>query len=171
MYLPDDEEPDLSIPLTRQQLFRKYIHYDPVTGEINRILTGRWFTPCFKPVTFTRHRHENNFSIKGINYSARSAVWCYMTGHYPNRKEYIVSLDGDITNLQFSNLRLKTRSEVIHQTKLNKVTLGARVVYNGKYSAKIGFEGKQIHLGTFETEQLARVAYMKKKVEILRGTV
>lgn len=166
--LPSDEEPDLTVTLTKQQLFRKYIHYDPETGEIHRLLTGRWDYPCFKPITFTEHGNEYTFSVQGKNYPARSALWCYITGYYPTRKEYVVSLDGDITNLRFSNLQLRTRSEVLHRAKIAKTTLGVSR-FRGKYRAKIGFEGKQIHLGTFETEQLARVAYMQRKVEILRG--
>jgi hypothetical protein len=166
--LPSNEIPIIDTQMSKQVFFKKHLHYNPVTGEFHRFIFSKWDTPCFTPVTLLNNiekRGEVTLSIKGKNYSAKNVAWCYMTGHYPTLSEYLLHRDKNPMNFIFSNFDLKSRSHVLHHSKPFTKSMGISKRKSGKFQAKIHNGHGVLYLGTFDTEQEARIAYMKKKLE------
>jgi hypothetical protein len=166
--LPPDEVETIEAPITKQQYFKKHLHYNPETGEFHRLFSSKWNIPCFTPITLLNNiekRGEVTLSVKGKNYSAKNVAYCYMTGHYPNRSEYLLHHDKNPMNFIFSNFDLKSRSHVLHHSKPFTKSMGIYKTKYGKFQAKIHNGHGVLYLGTFDTEQEARIAYMKKKLE------
>ena len=167
--LPPDTVITEKIEITKQQYFKKHLHYNPETGEFHRLIFGRWNTPCFTPVTLLNNierRGEVTLSVKGKNYSAKNVAYCYMTGHYPKQTEYLLHRDNNPMNLKFANFDLQKRSYVLHHTVNFLRRMGVQQRKSGKFQAKIHNGYSVQYLGTFNTEQEARIAYMKKKLEL-----
>ena len=78
--------------------------------------------------------------------------------------------DRDGLNCQKSNLRPCTKSQNAMNQKIqsgcSSKYKGVSVRKNGRISAKIKINQKQIGLGDFKTEELAALAYNKKAVEL-----
>lgn len=70
-------------------------------------------------------------------------------------------IDGNGLNNSRSNLRVCTRAQNLRNSSARKQRKykGVQRVVGGKYIAKICFNGLHIHLGTFETEIEAAMAY------------
>lgn len=86
---------------------------------------------------------------------------------FPTDKE-VDHIDGDGLNNRRSNLRVVTKSENgfnQHKHRNNADSLGTRHIGYGKrkkrYTAQIAFNGRQINLGYFLTQQEAHRAYMR----------
>lgn len=165
MYLPPDEEQDLTPVLTKQQEFKYWFDYNPETGALHKIRYGKYHTPCFKPANLFLKRNVLWTNIKNVSCPVKHLIWCYMTGYYPEKHECIA---GD--SLKFKDLKLTTYSALEHQIKPFTLRFGAQRTSSGKYLAAICVNGKRRHLGTFDTEQEARIAYMKRKIEVRSNT-
>ncbi|NDF37230.1 MAG: hypothetical protein EB156_05535, partial [Euryarchaeota archaeon] len=64
---------------------------------------------------------------------------------------------------RIENLRVVTQSE--NNQNRRQVKGFCFDKSTGKFTAYIGLDGKKIHLGTYETEELAREAYLKAKAD------
>ena len=168
--LPDDKPIIKNVHPTCTEL-REWIKYNPNTGEMTR-RKSKFTKFVDAPVNVTVHYDVGGHLHKTIfvnkkHYCVNIALWCYMTGHRPTRKEAVIFLDGNWDNLKFSNLKLITKSEYLHMTQ---GSIGRHFgVYKGKGrpSSRIRTpNGKQPVLGRFNTEQEARIAYLKEKKEI-----
>lgn len=106
--------------------------------------------------------------IDGINYLAHRLAFLYVNGEFP--ENHVDHINGDRLDNKFSNLRFATHSENRQNSKLSShsttmlkgVTFHKRV---GKYQARIGVNGKRLHLGYFDTKELAYNAYCKSALE------
>ncbi len=90
-------------------------------------------------------------------YRGGRLAWFYTFGYWPAEIDHI---DRVKTNDALDNLREATSQ----QNKANRIanrSSVARGVYwhKNKYAARISFDGKQIHLGLFDTEAEAIAAY------------
>jgi hypothetical protein len=93
-------------------------------------------------------------SIDGKFYLAHRLIWLWH-GHELPEKIEIDHIDRNRSNNNIDNLRLATRN----QNERNKVRKGYRFEA-GKWRAKITINGKDKHLGMFDTEEQARLAYL-----------
>jgi hypothetical protein len=67
------------------------------------------------------------------------------------------------TNNDISNLRMVTNAENMQNTNAKGCYLDKRT---GIWYAKIMVDGKQIHIGSYDTQADARAAYLAKKAEL-----
>lgn len=94
----------------------------------------------------------------------------FILGNPPSEFE-VDHRDNNGLNNQRDNLRIAKKWQNQGNRRVNKATTtGYRGVYerNGKFRAKIEFQGRSINLGTFRTAEEADLAYRKKALE-LRG--
>lgn len=77
-------------------------------------------------------------------------------------------IDGDGLNNTRANIRLATRSQNGANSRKNKnKSLPKGVTMSdGKYRARIIFQGKSLYLGVFDTKELAKAAYDTKAQEL-----
>jgi hypothetical protein len=81
---------------------------------------------------------------------------------YFANKEVVDELDH--INAIKSDNRIENLRSVTHQENMfNRLPSGYRKRKSGNYMARIGVNGKRIHLGTYKTESEARQAYLDAK--------
>ena len=112
----------------------------------------------------TGHIHHTGYRLIKINnkmYSSHRLIFLYHYGYLPNEIDHI---DGNRLNNDIENLREVTRSQNQWNRKSNKNSLS---IYKGvswhkpnkKWMSHIGINGKKKHLGLFNLEINATLAY------------
>ncbi len=109
--------------------------------------------------------------IAGENRSAHRVAWLYMTGEWPDGE--IDHIDLDRANNRWSNLRVATHGQNQSNGRVYRQSItglkGASPNPRsraGKYRARIRKDGREIHLGTFNTAEDAHAAYVAAAVEL-----
>lgn len=139
------------------QYLRDTFSYDPDTGLIYRIKTG-------KLVRTVSPQGRARVMIHGRRYMASHRLaWQLVTGSEPNMD--IDHIDGDPLNNRWSNLRLCNDSLNQANRKLSpKSTSGLKGVTwhksRGKWQATIKVHGKGYYLGLFTDPNEAHEAYL-----------
>lgn len=149
------------------EFVRTYLDYDPETGiftwraKIN--IKGR-----YKPgyVASSRNRLQIMIGIKGAKYCGHRLAWLWMTGSWPEAE--IDHINRDRFDNRWVNLRAATRG----QNNTNKghyslnpfkgVQLDPR---RGKWRARIKLNGREKHLGYFDTAEEAAETFRKAAQE------
>ena len=85
----------------------------------------------------------------------------WLTGAWPTTD--VDHIDRDTTNNRAWNLRLVTRRE---NTQNRGTFKGGATQYRGRWKARIRVDGKQLHLGTFDTQQEAVEAYQRALTQL-----
>lgn len=143
-----------------QESLKEYVSYDPVTGQFtcikkwcSKVMVGE-VVGCYATGYW-------KVSFLGMPYLAHILAWFYMTGEWP--KVEIDHKDRDKSNNQWGNLRQATRQ----QNEFNKSPHGDSILgikgvsvskNHDRYRAHITLDGKQYHLGTFDTLEEAKRA-------------
>ena len=129
--------------------------YCPVSGEIrgvrNNVITKKHHSAYIECRVY--------YATKPFLVFAHRLAWFLYYGHLPIN--LIDHIDGDRSNNKIDNLR-----DVTHQQNLWNNTKAKGYSWDkasNKFQAKIAVNGKQKHLGLFNTEQEARNAYLKAK--------
>lgn len=91
---------------------------------------------------------------------AHRLIWLMHTGELPKIIDHI---DRDPTNNRIENLRVCTHSENLINSRKRAAgkIAGVREVRPGTWVARMKVEGKQIHLGRFDSREEARQTYEK----------
>lgn len=144
--------------LTADQV-RSLLDYNPETG----IFAWKVGRRCARKGDQAGCKGRTDISIRLMYriYKAHRLAWLYMTGEWPDR--LIDHKDGDPFNNKWSNLRLATYSENARNRKAdkdNKSGLKGVRRQKKKWASAIFVDGKQIHLGTFESAEDAHQAYI-----------
>lgn len=146
------------------QILRERFIYDPKTGE--------WF----KKTRVDHHDCDRGYRIlsmyiegKRCYVKAHRAAFLYMNSKFPEND--VDHIDMDKSNNKWENLREATTSQNLsNMRKFKSNTSGYKGVHkrkcDGKYVAYIGHNNMKIHLGTFETAELAYKAYCDKSDEL-----
>jgi len=155
--------------LTAERL-RQVLSYDPLTGLFERIIkhhlsfTGR-FAGSFDQKGYLHVR------VDGIQYRAHRLAWLYCYGDFP--KGEIDHIDGDKTNNTIGNLRDVTsltnsenRKSAHRNNRAGTLGVGS---FGGKWRARIMVKGRAIQIGTFESPEAARTAYVQAKRRLHAG--
>ena len=108
--------------------------------------------------------------IDGKSYKAHRLAWLYTFGKFPSA--YIDHINGNRLDNRLSNLREATNQQ--NQQNIKKATkssthgvLGASWNTQAKrWSSRIKFDAKRIHLGYFDSAEEAGAAYLKAKREL-----
>lgn len=106
-----------------------------------------------------------------VHYAQCRLAWFYVTGVWPQHD--IDHKDGDHANNRFSNLRDVTESvNMQNQRDAHadaKIPLLGVSAHQGKFRARVYFEGKNRHVGLFETPEAAHLAYVNAKRALHTG--
>lgn len=153
---------------------REKFTYDPEEGLL------RWRNPSGRhgriPAgsvagTITEAEGYRSVTIGGRQYRASRLIWVYVTGKWP--KVQIDHEDTDTGNDRWNNLRLATGSQNKANSRKyrNKSSLlkGVQAVQKRRsirFRAVATKDGVREHLGYFDTEQEAHVAYLKRAEEL-----
>jgi hypothetical protein len=147
------------------QLVKELFDYDPETG----ILRWRISISCHKRGSVAGSRKSNGRYLevryKGGWFLAHRLIFLWMTGRWPEPETDHLDLDG--VNNRWCNLRESTKSQnAANRAAFRTNRTGLKGVVNvvrdgkAKFEARIRIDGKQKHLGRFETAQEAHAAYV-----------
>ena len=145
------------IPLPSQKKLQELFYYKD--GELywkERIHSS---IDLSKPAGYIDTNGYRAIQIEGKLYRAHRLVWKYHYGKDP--KEFIDHIDGNRLNNNIENLREATNQQnnfnkATH--KNNKLGIKGVIKYGNKYRAAIIINGKNKHLGMFNTIEEARLA-------------
>lgn len=129
--------------------------YDPTTG---RVTNGKG------NLMESRNGDYTAFYIKkdGKKYRVNNHrfAWFFHYGYLP---EYIDHKNHDGTDNRITNLRESTVPANAWNNHNNKEWRGYTQTRNGKYRVQLKSSGKRIHIGYFETEEMAKTAYLEAR--------
>ena len=138
------------------------LRYDHKTGELfwNPRGDKSWDTRFANVVAGslnTRGYVDVSMKIdrRSLRYKAHRISWLLYYGVDPVNYQ-IDHIDGNRSNNRIKNLRLATAS---FNTQVAILAKSFSSTKTGKYRSIISIQGKQIQLGTFDTEEQARAAY------------
>jgi hypothetical protein len=152
--------------LTQSRL-KELLHYDPETGLFTWLVST---SNCVKvgDVAGSVSHGYRIIKIDGKKYGAHRLAFLYITGNLPeNDTDHINGIRDDN---RWCNLREATRAENMQNKAPYKAgTSKYPGVYwhkqRQKWVAQITINGKQKHIGLFETEEEAYSAYCAAKAE------
>lgn len=145
------EGPIAYVPLTKG--------LEAVIDAIDAELVGQWNWHASMSASGHVYALRNN-NADGVRRTV--AMHVQIMGLDASRRE-VDHRDGDGLNNRRANLRHCTHAENMRNRMLDRRNrFGAKGVWasRGKFRASIKFEGKTIHLGTFQTQQEAAAAYL-----------
>jgi hypothetical protein len=136
----------------------RYIAYDPHDGVFTwRTAKGR--RKVGSPAGTLRKDGYLQIKVNGKMFLAHRIAWFLVHGEQPKELDHI---DGDPSNNRIVNLRRASHSDNLANQRDRRATRGTRPSRNGKrYTARIVVDYKDIHIGTFDTEEEACAAYAK----------
>ena len=147
---------------------REVLNYDPETGIFTRrekhcrkVRVGE-VAGSVSPTGYVIVRLFNR------NYRAHRLALAYVEGCFPQGEvDHINRVRSDN---RYANLRHATRLENAQNTTKNSLNqcglAGVRLTKSQRWSAQIGLNRKQKHLGTFDTPQEAHAAYLAAKASL-----
>jgi hypothetical protein len=143
--------------------FSKFYSYDPTTGVISRslILWGDQEVPCSIAVGRLKNGYQL-IKFRNRTYPAHRVAWFLHYGEDPGGKE-IDHINGIKTDNRIDNLRLALPI----QNAANRVRKGFRKK-DGKYEARIRFDGVETYLGRYDCPLMAHLAYQDAHRELCR---
>jgi hypothetical protein len=152
-----------------QELLKELLSYDPDTG----IFTNLTQRGKVKKGAVAGSKYSNGYIYIEVDYKryrAHRLAWLYVYGEFPaNQIDHINEIKDDN---KIVNLRLATNLENQHNVsslQLNN-TSGFRGVFwrknRKKWKAIIYLNGRQKHIGHFDTAEEASEAYLAAKKEL-----
>jgi len=151
--------------LTQERLKELFV-YNPDTGELivakNRKGSSKKIGMIAGSITKAGYIE---IDIDTKRYTVHRLAFLYMNGKFPDN--VVDHINGVKDDNRFSNLvecsQADNRQNVIKIKSTNTTGFTGVFVYKDKYRAKINIDGKQVHLGEFDTKELASEAYQKAK--------
>ena len=137
-----------------QHWFKRYIHYNPHTGQFTRIQksdNGRPVGPMSS--------QKRSFKLNGEWYTFGTVAWVYMTGERPDTP--IRFKNGDSHNLKFDNITLTKLTAYAAKKIIKKGDRWRSYFY-------MPYDIKQYYAGTYDTEEEARAAAHAAKKLMLK---
>lgn len=158
--------PCSTIMITLEYL-KSILSYDPKTGRF-AWLNGNENNPD--------HMHNGHVNEKGYlllpikrrQYRQHRLAWFYMTGEWPKGQidhKNNIKHDNRWINLRKANNQLN-HYNLLKPKNNTSGAKGVRRLKNGRFSARIKYNQKEIFLGVFDSLDKASEAYMNKAVEI-----
>jgi len=155
---------------------RELVSYDARTGHLTALADsicgkGRIIRAAGETLGRLNGDGYSLVTILGHEYRAHRIVWLYVNGSWPDGQiDHIngIRVDNRIANLRLADQTLNSENLRLARSDNRSGFLG--VFPNKKrWSAQIGVDGKQIHLGTFDTPELAHQAYVAAKRKLHVG--
>lgn len=147
--------------LTQEEL-KKILHYDPETGIFTWKVRKSYNTRAGDKAGSIETQGYIMIKIERVSYKAHRLAWLYMKGSWPRfEMDHWNKVRDDN---RWDNLREASHVQNMQNGGIRKDNnSGARgvTVSSGKWRAKITVNGKQKHLGLFNTVKEAKEAYDK----------
>jgi hypothetical protein len=121
--------------------------YDPLTGDLVRIKTGR--------TVGTSNGKYLQVRVNGRLMHVHKVIWTWMTGIWPG--DQVDHVNRNKLDNRWFNLRAAT----VQQNRWNRKARGYFPTPNGTYQSQIKVDGRFVHLGTFATPEEAKEAFDK----------
>ena len=107
--------------------------------------------------------------VDGARYAAHRLAFFYMTGEFP--VQMVDHINGVKTDNRFCNLRLASNAQNQANAKYRSSSASGVVGVrskkkSGKWVASMKFDGKTRHIGSFETINEAKSAYVAEKKKV-----
>lgn len=154
----------MPMTLITQTELKKFLNYNPMTGEFTWRARGRGVRPGKVAGSHAVNGYLRIY-VAGTFYQSHRLAWFHETGEWP--KEDIDHINGIRDDNRFQNLRAVTRSvnlQNIRAARINNTTGLLGVQRNRKrFAARIQVGGKQYYLGTFDSPELAHEVYLQAK--------
>jgi len=161
-----------------QELLKELLHYDPDTGEFTwkerpldmfkmKRACLMWNTRFSNTKAGTESKGGYSITINYHQFMSRILAWIYVYGYFPEKE--LCAIDGNEYNDAIKNIRYATRTDIRNKARKNinnKFLMGVDKKSKGCYTARICVNKKQIHLGTFDTQEKAHAAYVEAKRKI-----
>ena len=126
----------------------KYLIYEPETGLIKRKSTGK-VAGHSRPDGYIQLRYKGKMSL------AHRVIWTVFNDDPGDL--FIDHINGDRADNRLDNLRLADTCENCFNRSTSQ---GVWKTSNGRWRAAITCRGKRVNLGTYETREEAREAYV-----------
>jgi len=146
--------------LTHERL-RQLFSYNPENGNLTYLVSrgprrAGQIAGCKNKVSGYRQ-----LTIDGAHYYAHQLAWLYITGRWPEAQ--IDHRNGIRDDNRWANLREATNGQNSANSRKNRNNTsgfkGVRRSKSGRWEARIGIDGKQRQIGTFDTLEVARRVY------------
>lgn len=146
--------------ITAERL-REVLDYDPGTGAWTWLVSlgSRAQAGCRAGKYRMKRGGYRRITIDGTSYLAHRLAWLYVHGEWPSR--VIDHRDGDGANNAEYNLREATQSQNCGNSIRSRPGLKGAYWHRlrGRWMAAITVNRKQVHLGYFDSAELAHAAY------------
>ncbi len=153
------------------QRLRELLAYDPQTGVFTRLVNRAKFRAGEVAGSYCKGRLS--VRVAGVTYYAHRLAWLYVNGEWPDG--YIDHINGDPADNRIANLRVVTmavNNQNRRSPRKDNRSSGLMGVYrrnSGNWCSAIRLDGKQYHLGTFASADLAHAAYLVAKRRLHEG--
>jgi hypothetical protein len=147
----------ISIKNLSQEKLKESLMYDHLTGIFTRKKYGRIGKNAGGLDTYG----YVHIGVNGKQYKAHQLAWLYYYGEIPNGQ--IDHINCNRQDNRIENLRVV--SSTINA--LNRSVAKGVYKHQSKYRARIKLNGKHLHLGLFDSEDLAKKAYLTAKKQYL----
>ena len=148
-----------------QQYLKSRLLYAPKSGLFYWIKPPANHSELFGEQAGTAQDAEKPYhviQVDGVKYKRSRLAFLYVTGSFP--LHCIDHINGNSLDDRWENLREATvmQNAWNHKgrSKKSDLPMGVRTNASGRYAARIGVNGKQIQIGTFETVAQASEAYL-----------
>jgi hypothetical protein len=148
------------------------LSFNKITGEFFWIKPNKHHRDLTNTLAGCPAAKNNKYywviQINGKKYKRGHLVYFLTHGEWP--KPCLDHINGNSLDDRPENLRKATITENAwnHKNRKRRIDLpmGVRVNCSGRFSARIAYKGKQIHLGAFDTPQDASNIYQLKRKEL-----
>lgn len=160
-----------------QDRLKELVTYDASTGLFFRRVWTNGVKDMDKPMGSIDSKGYMWASVDGKIHRLHRLAILYVTGTMPDRTLDVDHRDMDRTNNRFANLRIVTR--VVNMQNKQRPSAnnksGFLGVYMhkqlGRFTAQIRINGKNTHLGMFDTPEQAHQAYIEAKRKHHKGNL
>lgn len=157
----------MSKSILTQSRLRELFDYNSETGVFTRKQNKTRTDLVGKPAGWVMTKGHLSIEIDYRSYLAHRLAWLYMFGKWPtNQIDHINRMKADN---RIANLRDVGQSENQHNSSRRKDNWSGLIGINWvpkscSWRARIGVNGKDIHLGTFPNKEAASAAYQAAKL-------
>lgn len=148
--------------IQQQEELKELLEYDSETGWFTWKVTRGSNALAGNRAGANAGNGYRHITIHRVHHYEHHLAWLYIHAEYPDEIDHINGVPNDN---RITNLRLCTHTQNNFNMEFPVGQSGFKGVYPNKsglkWRAQIGFGGKQIHLGTFDTREEAHEVYME----------
>lgn len=141
---------------------RQFLQYDPETGMFHWLASNSPRVKIGDQAGSVTQGYKN-VQLDGALYRAHRLAWLHVYGEWPKRR--IDHINGNGLDNRLCNLREASQSQNVANAR-RKITCKSGfkgvTAHGSRWVASIGRAGRKMHLGVFDTPELAHAAYMSE---------